>query len=256
MADLLIRRFEHYFRHPDSGHDVLRPGDQAVACRNVRTVLEWFGVGSGASSSGDVYDDELSAAVRAFQTDRQHRIADGLVGPGTRELLTSEVLHRFQPSIFQRLIRPERRRLPSAFLSYARADQPKVDKLNQWLQDHGVQVIRDMEFFVAGTTIQENIADALSAADKIIAVYSANSKDRDWPRLERSLAEQVETRLGSAVLIYLRLDDTPLPAYDPHRLAVEAEGRTLKEIGAQLLHAVAGTALSSPRYEYDEDKPL
>lgn len=234
MTDILVKRFECYFRHPDWGHDVLRPGDRAIACRNIRTVLSWLHIRSDRSPSDaneDIYDDELKDAVREFQVQYHHRVTDGLVGPGTRHRLVSEVLHQHEPSIFERLSRPERRQLPSVFLSYARADQERVDKLDQWLRDHGVQVVRDHNFFTAGVSIQENIIQALSVADKIVAIFSQSSRDRDWPHLERSLAEQLETRLKSSVLIYLRLDDTELPAHDSTRLAITAKGNSLKKSG-------------------------
>jgi hypothetical protein len=95
-----------------------------------------------------------------------------------------------------------------------------VNKIDQWLRDHGLRVIRDRQFFVAGATIQDNIVRAVASSDKILAVLSANSRNRDWPSLERELAERVEVRLGAPVLIYLCLDSTPLPAHDLTRLAI------------------------------------
>ena len=53
-------------------------------------------------------------------------------------------------------------------------------------------------------------------------MFSKNSRDRDWPQLDRSLAEQFEARLKNSVLIYVRLDDTSLPAYDLNRIAIAA----------------------------------
>jgi hypothetical protein len=56
------------------------------------------------------------------------------------------------------------------------------------------------------------------------------SKTRDWPSFEQQIEEQVERLIKAPVLIYLRLDDTPLKAHDPHRIAIEAQGRTLRQI--------------------------
>lgn len=127
---------------------------------------------------------------------------------------------------------------------------------NKWLRDHGLRVVRDCQFFVAGTTIQENIVRALAHSDKILAVLSSNSRDRDWPRFERELAEQVEARLGTPVLIYLCLDDVALPSHDSTRLAILAKGKTLKEVGEEILHAVAGVPISQWQYAYDENEQL
>ncbi len=258
MEDLVIRRFEHYFRHPDVDHNVLRPGDRVIACDNVRSALGWLHIDKGWPPESDsrLYDKPLEAAVREFQAKYHHRVTDGLVGTETRSRLTAEILHVMSPSIFQRLHRPENRSRPSVFLSYAWSDSERVNKLDQWLRDHGIQVIRDKDSFIAGESVQENIARAISVADKIVAVLSTNSHNRDWPNLERSLAEQLEGRIGASVLIYLQLDDTKLPVHDSARVAIAARGVPLKEIGERLLHAVVGTSLISSNYSYDENEPL
>src|SRR5205085_786287 len=108
----------------------------------------------------------------AFQTKYKHRVADGVVGPGTRERLVSELFHQFSPTIFARLQRPEGCTSPAVFISYASADRERVNKIDQWLRDHGVRVVRDCQFFVAGTTIEENIARAVAHSDKILAILS------------------------------------------------------------------------------------
>lgn len=79
---------------------------------------------------------------------------------------------------------------------------------------------------------------------------------RDWPRLERELAEQVEARLGEPVLVYLCLDDTTLPAHDSTQLAIRAKGKTLKQVGEAVLYAVAGVPLEHWQYAYNENEPL
>ena len=39
MPDVLEKRYECYFRHPDDDHDVLDVGDQATACSNLQRAL-------------------------------------------------------------------------------------------------------------------------------------------------------------------------------------------------------------------------
>ncbi len=201
-----------------------------------------------------LFDSTLEAAVKRFQDEFRHRVSDGAVGPGTRRLIVSNLLGRFSANIFLRFDRSKL--TPSLFLSYAGQDAPKVDKLDQWLRDRGVRVIRDTVDFVAGTTIPDNIHCSIALADKVVAVLSLNSRDRDWPRFERAVAEDVERRIGTPVLIYLYLDDEPLPAHDPSRLAIRAAGRTLRQIGEEILHALKGTGLEPTHYEYDENQPL
>lgn len=257
MPDPLLQRYQQYFRHPDSEHEVLDVGDKAIACANLRRALETLGFKIKTSPADDqLYDESLRDAVRAFQSEYRHRVADGRAGPGTRERLVSEMLHRFTPSIFARLRRPEGWSRPAVFISYASADREPVNKVDQWLRDHELRVVRDCQFFSAGATIQDNIARAIAASDKILAILSANSRDRDWLRLERELAEQVESRLGSPVLIYLCLDDTSLPAHDTTRLAIRAKGKALKQVGEDILNAVSGVPIPQWQYTYDENEPL
>ena len=258
MIDPLAKRYEQYFRHPDADHEVLQIGDRAVACSNLRRALSWLGlsVNGGAKEKEDLFDAALRKGVRAFQTKYKHRVADGLVGPGTRKRLVSELFHQFSPTIFARLRRPEGWTRPAVFISYAAADRERVDKIDQWLRDHGIRVVRDCQFFVAGTTIEENIVRAVAHSDKILAILSRNSRERDWPRFERQLAEQVEAKLGAPVLLYLCLDDVPLPTHDSTRLAIRVEGKTLKDVGEEILHAVAGVPIPQWQYPYDENESV
>jgi len=257
ISDPLVARFEQYFRHPDDPHDVLEVGDSAVACFNIRRALAMLDIET-PSPQGDelLYDTTLREAVRTFQSKYSHRVSDGLMGPGTRVRLVSELFHRFSPQIFARLRRPEAWSRPSVFISYASPDRERVNMIDQWLRDHGLRVVRDCQFFVAGTTIQQNIVRAVSQADKILVVYSENSRDRDWPRLEREVAEQVEARLEAPVLIYLCMDDAALPSHDSTRLAIQAKDKTLKQVGEEILYAVANRPISQWKYAYDENKPL
>jgi TIR domain len=146
-------------------------------------------------------------------------------------------------------------RIPSVFVSYARSDTQRVDKLDQWLRDHEIRVIRDVRDFPPGSQILDNIWKSVLSADKVIAVYSAQSKTRDWPSFEHQIAEQVESQIKAPVLIYLRLDNTPLKAHDPHRIAIDAQGKKLKEIGLEIQKSL-GIAAAPARFDYDEEAPL
>lgn len=257
MSDPLVTKYQQYFRHPDDDHDILEIGDRAVACVNLRRALNMLGVKFSSGATDELlYDETLSSAVRSFQTKFGHRVADGLTGPGTRERLVSELFHRFSPSIFARFRRPETWSRRSVFISYSSADRERVNKIDQWLRDKGLRVVRDCQFFIAGSTIQENIVRAVAHSDKILAILSSNSHDRDWPRFEWELAEQVEAKLGTPVLIYLCLDDAALPAHDSTRLAIHSKGKTLKQVGEEILHAVADVPIPQWQYDYDENEPI
>lgn len=150
MSEILVHRFERYFKHPDDGHGVLQIGDRAGACRNVRAALELLGhppsllrsYGGQAVPAGgdDLFDEALRAAVREFQQQAGHRFADGKVGPGTRGLIVRALAERSLQA-FLRL--PEQEAKRSVFLSYAHLDAHKVDPIDGWLRDKQVSVIRD-----------------------------------------------------------------------------------------------------------------
>lgn len=251
--DILVQKYERYFRDPIIGDGVLRKGAVGIVCNNIRRAIDMLG-GRISDVENDVFDEHLEAAVRSFQRQHHHRVADGAVGPGTRALLAKLLLARFEPDIFLRLVHPEGSSPPTVFISYAWRDSDRVDKIDQWLRDHGVRVLRDRNWFVAGTLIPDNIRNAIVLADKVVAVYSENSRDRDWPRVEIAVAEQFEQRAGYQVLIYLNLDGTQLPTHDPHRIAIIAPGSPLRQVGNELLQAVLGRKAEPPRYDYNEDE--
>jgi TIR domain-containing protein/putative peptidoglycan binding protein len=257
MNDLVVDRFEKYFRHPDWGHDVLRLGDRCNACANVRRatahLLDRYDDGG---SKAKIFDEELQQQVKDFQERFRHRVADGEVGPGTRRLITKHLLAGSDPSLFNRYFKPETSELPCVFISYAWKDEEKVHKLVQWLRDREIKVILDADSFIAGETVRDSIRRAVAEADKVVAVFSENSKDRDWPQFERAIAEQLESVLGQKLLIYLCLDDTPLPEHDNARLAIAGGQKPLKSLGNKILETLTGSASPMPRVPYDEDEPL
>jgi hypothetical protein len=255
--DYLVDRLQRYFHHSDADHEYLIVGDRAAACRNLRDVFSWLDVPGTHASHGDdaeLFDHDLEKQVKTFQKRWNHPIVDGKVGPNTRSRLVRVLLAQFDVSAFRRLKRNEDDK-PTVFVSYAWADSERVDKLDQWLRNHGVRVLRDRDAFVAGETLNDNIRAAVARADKVIVCYSKHSS-RDWPQFERAIAEQVEKRMNTAILIYVRLDDTPLPPHDPTRLAIEAVRDPLRIVGLRLLHAVTGNQIPPPMIEIDENAPI
>jgi hypothetical protein len=132
------------FKHPDAGHHGLQQGERAVAVKNVKAALAWLGLARVFGKEPDLFDDQLTDAVRRFQERVKSQNIDGIVGPGTRSQLVSALLRKFGASKFSELDASQVVRVLTVFLSYARVDTPRVDKLDQWLRDHGVRVIRDL----------------------------------------------------------------------------------------------------------------
>jgi hypothetical protein len=56
-------------------------------------------------------------------------------------------------------------------------------------------------------------------------------------------------------LIYLCLDDAALQR-TIRRLAILVEDKTLKQVGEEILDAVAGVRIPQSQYANDEDEPL
>jgi len=186
---ILVERFEPYFRHYDPAHHALRKGDRSIACKNIKTALAWLGIARVFDGDGELYDEQLVNAVRRFQEQVGNRNVDGAVGPGTRSRLVNALLKEFGASRFHELDSSEAIRAATVFLSYAWADTPRVNKLDQWLRDHGVRVIRDVSTFKPGDNVKDSISTSVLSADKVIAVYSEQSKTRDWPNFEHQIAE-------------------------------------------------------------------
>jgi hypothetical protein len=254
---LLLVRFDRYFAHADTARSVLQPGDRTVACANVRRalcILGYLEPTFEASEDADVLDEKLWSAVRKFQQACGHTRVDGLVGPITRRLITSKLLESEGPIVFKRLQRPDP--VPRVFISYAWKDSLKVNKLDQWLRDNGVRVVRDQTDFAAGETIDDGIREAISICDKVFAIYSKNSKGREWPNLETFIAGELESVLNEKLLVYVRVDNTSLPERAASRIHIDAIEQPLREVGQKLLQTVSGRPGSPIRYEYDENLPL
>jgi hypothetical protein len=220
---------------------VLELGDRAIACQNIRRAIGMLEIDVDAPTSDLLlFDSTLVTGVRQFQHQFHHPIEDGTVGPRTRRLLIWMLLLHHGPIVFgTRLKRPD----PATwlFLSYSHADKQWVDELHDWLKQQenlNIGVIQDTEAFSAGATVSENIRRAVAKADKIFVIWSANSYLRDWVGLERAFAEEVERGLDSSLLVYLCLDDTPLPANDETRVAIRAKGKTLGDIKDDILRAL------------------
>jgi len=149
-SSLVAARFERYFRHPSPLHEVLKNGDRAVACRNIRKALFYLGKQPQPGDSPDTYvfGPDLAEAVRAYQLSCNHVVQDGEVGPNTRRRLVSDLMDDHGAKVFGRLDQIAKDDPTTVFLSYASEDSERVDKLDQWLRDRSVHVLRDNDLFL------------------------------------------------------------------------------------------------------------
>jgi hypothetical protein len=129
--------------------------------------------------------------------------------------------------------------VPRVFLSYAHDDRHSVAAVDQWLRDRGARAEVDERSFIAGRDIRDEIVRLIERAGKVVCFYSKSSKDRYYPKLERRLAEEIErqhesTRSERVVLVYFRLDATPLPPESLYRLAINAWGMSFEDACIEL----------------------
>lgn len=74
----------------------------------------------------------------------------------------------------------------TVFLSYARADRGRADKLIAALEKHGYELWWDAKL-EGGSAFADSIADALQKADAVLVLWSKNSIASDWVRDEASV---------------------------------------------------------------------
>jgi hypothetical protein len=244
--------FSKWFSRGFDTTELLSLGEEGLHVRNIVTALVRLGYRIPETYT---FNQRMSDELRRFQQDNGHRSKDGDFGPGTRLLLVEKTLDALGPDFIAGLP-PTFPSFHRVFLSYARDDTPKVNKLDQWLRNHGILVIRDIRDFKAGEQVPDEIRKHLHASDKACIVHSRTSQSRDWPTFERIVAQEVESMRGLKCLIYLLLDDTKPPQYDPNRIHIDAATTPLKEIGAALLQAVVGEAEEPIIFDYDENAPL
>jgi hypothetical protein len=116
---------------------------------------------------------------------------------------------------------------PRVFLSYAHSDRETVAAVDQWLRDRGARVDLDERELIAGRDIRDEIIRLIERAGKVVCFYSSTSSDRYYTNLERRVSEEAERRSHEqgakrVLLLYFRIDDTPLPPESTHRLAINA----------------------------------
>lgn len=248
----VIGYFSKWFSSKLDSTELLELGKAGPYVRNIVTILLKLGYRVSAT---DTFNQSVCEELRKFQCKYKHRCVDGKFGPGTRTLLVRVALDELGAN-FLTSLPPAFPSFYSAFISYAWCDALQVNGLDQWLQDRHVVIRRDIRDFKAGRMLDDEIKRYLHLSDKVFIVYSKEARSRDWPEFERFMAREVETLRGLPCLIYVLLDDTKPPQYESKRIYVDAVGKPLKDIGAELLHAVTGQVEESIKFDYNENDPL
>jgi len=137
------------------------------------------------------------------------------------------------------------------FISYSWTDSEIVSQFDQFLRDRNIRVRIDTRDLLPGRQIPDAKKEAIVEVDKVLVFYSENSKNRDWPRFEVSIAEEVERKNKKDFIIYIVLDNTELPRHDPNRIAIFAKGKSFGDVGKQILMGIEGGLYDAPSINYD-----
>lgn len=133
---------------------------------------------------------------------------------------------------------PDAGRSTTVFLSYARADRARAEKLAAALSDAGLEVWWDA-LIEGGAAFSQSIRTALDTADVVIVAWSKTSIDSDWVRDEAAVGRERKR------LVPLSLDgsEPPLGFRQYHAIDVSrSRGKPGAEEIAAILRAVAAAA--------------
>ena len=128
------------------------------------------------------------------------------------------------------------------FISYARADRPRIEALVAALSEHGRVVWWDRHI-AGGAAYAREIEAELRGADAVIVAWSAASVESDWVRDEAALARS----LGR--LVPVRLDRTAAPlGFGQYQLVDLSDWQGAADGAeiARLLHAIDHVAIGGP----------
>jgi len=133
---------------------------------------------------------------------------------------------------------------PTAFISYAWANDDMVLAIDQWLRNKGIKTKIDKRDFFAGKRIREEIFRVMKECHVILVFHSEQSKDKPWPTFERELAEDIEMEAKKEGktpprTIYFVVDNTPLPGIsEKNRIAIMAKGKRFEYACEELYHHI------------------
>ena len=113
MQNKDVREYEHFFRDPFVGDEMIKLSAASIACINIRDALRQLGYTIHfEDNGGQEYDQALEQQVLQFQRDNNHTSQDGLFGPGTRQLLARVLFEKRGPRAFGHMRDPEKYTFP------------------------------------------------------------------------------------------------------------------------------------------------
>jgi hypothetical protein len=133
--------------------------------------------------------------------------------------------------------------VPNVFISHSSADKDSVEVLARELAQNGVEPWYAGWEIGPGDSIVQKINEGLESCDAFIIVVSKNSVRSKWVReeLNSAVVERIERQ---AVIIPVRLDDSPVPPINNHLRWVELH--PLEERIQELVKAIFGVSDKPP----------
>lgn len=117
----------------------------------------------------------------------------------------------------------------SCFISYARQDQPFVERLYTDLQQNGVRCWLAPEDLNIGAKIRPTINETIRVHDKLLLVLSQHSMNSPWLEQEVEIALAQEQQQGATALFAVRLDATILSAAHNWLTLIEDSQHVIKD---------------------------
>jgi hypothetical protein len=141
---------------------------------------------------------------------------------------------------------------PAVFLSHSSKDTARLRDLVASLKTIGIRVWFDADDIGLGDAISRRMSEGLSTSDRLLVAWSnhAASSEHVWNEIDAFYIR----RPKPGFMVFLRLDDTPIPTLYAARAYVDANGET----GA-LTQAIAAWASGQPSNGFevgDADNPV
>lgn len=201
-------QYERFFRDPIVGDKVITPPMSGIACANIRTALRMLHYDV---EYGDHYDVALAKTILRFQTENGHSSRDGLLGPGTRRLLTRKLIEACGTGVFERLTDPasrmDRRAARSnryIFISYKRDDEDRIAPLLDQIARWGYDIWFDKSI-PGGAEWDALIEEKVSNCEMVIAFISQDAVESKWVRREVKFADSL-----NKPIVAVKLEDADL----------------------------------------------
>lgn len=103
--------------------------------------------------------------------------------------------------------------MPSAFLSYSRADKTSAHELAKMLTQEGVVVWLDERELNIGDSLIQKISEGIEQTEYVIAVISTKSVKSNWVQKELSLAMTKEIEKRKVVVLPILIETCELPDF-------------------------------------------